>query len=111
MKYPAYIPFKTTKEQGDFLDTVENRSQYIREAIAFKRNYEARYGTAENIKAGDIPIEDWDSSKIEVNDNEEAIEEKRSIDTYLSDRTTTAGDAKEALNKIFERLDGKRQVQ
>jgi len=71
MKYPAYIPFKTTKEQGEFLDTVENRSAYIREAI----------------------------------------EEKRSIDTYLSDRTTTASDAKEAFNKIFERLDGKRQVQ
>jgi len=68
MKYPAYIPFKTTKEQGDFLNTVENRSAYIREAI----------------------------------------EEKRSIDTYLSDRATTAGDAKEAFNKIFERLDGKK---
>jgi len=37
MKYPSYIPFKTTKEQGEFLDTVENRSQYIREAIEEKR--------------------------------------------------------------------------
>lgn len=38
MKYPELIPFKTTKEQAEFLRSQENASAYIRQAIDRMRN-------------------------------------------------------------------------
>jgi len=94
MKYPAYIPFKTTKEQGEFLDTVENRSQYIREAIEEKRAADRSYlrfqnGTEVDIKDPDQTLTScapYSSIVIDQpRNNEEAIEEKRGRQVFARD--------------------------